>query len=274
MPWFQEIELARAQDGGSASRIDFFEGIEQREADELLASFANEPRIDDPRHGRIEREAAFRDYVAAMRDWLGQQQGVDPVALTVTDERTVEEVSVKLPGEHPELPVAIATDLDPDGRIEWIRVYHSMWPLTGGHEVRDPLLNEDPSIQLKGSPADYQQGLAAGDAEAVVASFEPDGMVREPSGGPYTYRGEAHHAIYEVMFANGGGIPLEFCVVTDDGKRCALEYNCVRWGKDEIPAQAGLAVYERGSSGQLAAARIYDDVTPPDASDSTDGLKT
>jgi hypothetical protein len=274
MPWFQEIELGRAlfRATDQPARLGFFEGISLRDPDELLASFAARPLIDDPRHGRVEGEDAFRAYVASMREWLAQQRGIEPVALTSTEERTVEEVSVKLPSEHPELPVAIATDLVADGRIDAIRVYHSLWPLTGGHEIRSPLLYEDPAIELEGAPADYQGGLAAGDADAVVASFEPDGTVREPSGGPYTYRGQAHHAIYDAMFANEGGIPLQFCTVTDDGTRCAIEYNAVRWGKDEIPPQAGIAVYERGPSGRLVAARIYDDVTPPAVSDSTEGL--
>jgi SnoaL-like domain len=269
MPWLQEVELGRSR---RVARVGFFDGISRRDADELLASFAARPLIDDPRHGRVEGEEAFRAYVAAMREWLADERGIEPIGITSTEERIVEEVSVKLPGEHPELPVATATELAADGRIEAIRVYHSLWPLTGGHEIRSPLLEEDPTISLRGSPADYQRGLAAGDARAVVASFEPDGMVREPAGGPFTYRGEAHHAIYDAMFANQGGIPLRFCTVTDDGTRCAIEYNCVRWGKDEIPAQAGLAVYERGPSGRLAAARIYDDVTPPAVSDSTEGL--
>lgn len=274
MPWFQEIELGRALLHASdvPARLGFVEGISLRDPDELLASFAARPLVDDPRHGRVEGGDAFRAYVVSMREWLAQQRGIEPVALTDTEERSVEEVSVKLPGEHPELPVAIATDLVPDGRIDAIRVYHSLWPLTGGHEIRSPFLEEDLTIELEGAPADYQRGLAAGDADAVVASFESDGMVREPSGGPYTYRGEAHHAIYDAMFANEGGIPLQFCTVTDDGTRCAIEYNAVRWGKDEIPPQAGIAVYERGSSGRLAAARIYDDVTPPAVSDSTEGL--
>jgi len=43
---------------------------------------------------------------------------------------------------------------------------------------------------------------------------------------------------------------------------CA-RYNVVRWGKTELPPQAGVAVYVRGQSGMLAAARIYDDVNPP-----------
>jgi len=44
---------------------------------------------------------------------------------------------------------------------------------------------------------------------------------------------------------------------------CALEYNVVRWGRHKLTPQAGLAGYQRGVSGRLAAARIYDDVDPP-----------
>ena len=37
----------------------------------------------------------------------------------------------------------------------------------------------------------------------------------------------------------------------------------VRWGRTELPPEAGLAVYVRGDSGKLAVARIYDDADPP-----------
>ena len=269
MPWFPELEAGRAL-AARAERLPFFAGIESRDAEQLARSFAAEPLVDDPRHGRVNGSDAFARYVEAQRAWLREDTaGVDPVRLTLTPERSVEEVSVRLPGDHPELPVAIATDFADDGRLRAIRVYHSLWPLTGGHEVRPPLLDEDPSIVLEGSPADYQRGLAAGDVDQVMAAFEPDATVREPSGGPYTFTGQAHHDIYVLQFANGGGIPLRFCAVTDDGTACAIEYVCDRWGRDAIPPQAGVAVYERGASGKLAAARIYDDVTPPESSDSS-----
>jgi hypothetical protein len=51
--------------------------------------------------------------------------------------------------------------------------------------------------------------------------------------------------------------------VTDDGVRCALEYNCVSWGSRALPTQAGMGVYERGPDGLLAAVRVYDDVEAP-----------
>ena len=53
------------------------------------------------------------------------------------------------------------------------------------------------------------------------------------------------------------------CALTDDGVRCALEYNCVRWGRNELPPQAGVTVFERAPDGLLAAVRVYDDVEPP-----------
>jgi hypothetical protein len=66
-----------------------------------------------------------------------------------------------------------------------------------------------------------------------------------------------------LFFSNGGGIPLEHCTVTDDRHACALEYNVVRWGRTELPPEAGVAVYVRGNNGRLAVARIYDDSDPP-----------
>jgi hypothetical protein len=70
-------------------------------------------------------------------------------------------------------------------------------------------------------------------------------------------------ALYERFFSNGGGIPLEHCAVTDDGRGSALEYNVNAWGRTVLPPEAGIAVYARGDSGKLAVARIYDDVDPP-----------
>jgi hypothetical protein len=67
---------------------------------------------------------------------------------------------------------------------------------------------------------------------------------------------------FMVITGAGGGIGVEHCAVTDDRVRCAVEYNCVRWGSHDLPPQAGLCVYERGP-GLLAAARAYDDVEPP-----------
>ena len=108
----------------------------------------------------------------------------------------------------------------------------------------------------------YQRALATGDVDEIVATFEPDGYAREPAGGEYRGADELRR-FYELCFSNGGGIALEHCTIIDDGRACALEYNVVRWGETELLPEAGIAVYVRGESGRLAAARIYDDVDPP-----------
>jgi hypothetical protein len=65
------------------------------------------------------------------------------------------------------------------------------------------------------------------------------------------------------FFSAGGGILLEHCTVTEDGVRTALEFNAVRWGGKDLPPQAGIAVYERGTTGRIAHALVYDDVEGP-----------
>ena len=48
-----------------------------------------------------------------------------------------------------------------------------------------------------------------------------------------------------------------------------IPFGLEQWGVTDIPPQASVAVYERGSSGLLSAARIYDDVEPPTVSDAS-----
>jgi hypothetical protein len=126
------------------------------------------------------------------------------------------------------------------------------------------VLQPDLDLELPDVVGEYQRALAAGDVEAVVATFEPDAYVREPSGAAYVHRGRDELvALYERFFSDGGGIPLEHCTVTDDGSSCVVEYNIARWGRNELLPAAGLAVHVRGPSGRLASARIYDDADPP-----------
>ena len=96
-----------------------------------------------------------------------------------------------------------------------------------------------------------------------MGTFAPDGYFREPIGPHYTHRGADELRSFFTAQFSAGGIGIQPCAVTDDGVRCALEYNCVRWGSHDLPPQAGIGVYERGPDGLLAAARVYDDVEAP-----------
>jgi hypothetical protein len=284
MPWMPEIFNATIAEARRThveeakttnDAVPYYEGILADQPDALVGSFAaRQPVLDDPRVGYVEGARRLRAFASGTAEWLRERDAVvQNVALTRTLTRTVEEVVLNLLTDQEarvELPVAIVSDRNPDRTLKTIRVYHSMWPLTGGHRVRPPLLPKDPNVVVTDVVGEYQRALAAGDLEAVLATYEEDAYAREPSGGEYIYQGkEQLREIYSAQFANGGGIPLEHCTATDDGVRCAIEFNSVRWGITEIPPQAGVAVYERGKSGRLAEGRIYDDVDPPSVSDAS-----
>ena len=70
-----------------------------------------------------------------------------------------------------------------DDRSVVFRTYCSQWPLFGQHQVRAPILGPG-SRHPGGVVGQYQAALEAGDADAVMQAFEPDGYFREPAGQP------------------------------------------------------------------------------------------
>ncbi|HTU85588.1 MAG TPA: nuclear transport factor 2 family protein [Solirubrobacteraceae bacterium] len=264
VPALEEIEEKRHR---KLSTVPYYDGVVSGQFDALVESFAGEPLLFHPVRGRIRGARAFLAYVTEMNAWLAERNiEVEDVDHLAEPGHGFEEVVLHLdaPTGRVDVPVAIAADREPDGRIDELRLYFSSWPFTGRHLNRPPLLQPDPVVHEADVIAEYQRALSAGDVDAIVAAFEPDGYVREPAGSQYVHRGhDALRGFYTYIFSNGGGIPMEQCSIIDDGRACAVEYNVVRWGVSEVAPEAAMAVYVRGESGKLAAARIYDDVEPP-----------
>jgi SnoaL-like domain len=272
MPWVPELfstpvrERFEERHQRQLMSVPFFDGLLAGEFDALVDSFAGEPLVHDPMRGRIRGLAVFESFVGEMGAWLRERNvEVQEVDHVVRQRDGFEEVVLHLDGDsgRVSLPVAITASKQPDARLDELRIYFSGWALSGRHTVRPPLLQPDPQLSESDVVGEYQRALAAGDVDAIVATFEPDGYAREPAGDEYVHRGrDGLRAFYEQLLS-GGGVPLEHCSVIDDGRVCALEYNVSRWGSAELAPQAGVAIYVRGDSGRLAAARIYDDVDPP-----------
>jgi hypothetical protein len=262
---FSAPALQRILDKYRAERlrsVPFFDGLMTGEIDALLESFAGVPEVHHPVRGRIKGETAFRRFVTDTTSWLAERSvEVEHVNFLITEPRRVEEVVLHLDGDGGRvgLPFALACDHEEeDERIVELRLYFSSWPLTGRHENRPPLLQPIFDVHEPDVVGEYQRALATGDVEAILAAFEPDGYMREAAGDCDVHRGtDELRAHYELLLSDGAGISLEHCAVIDDGRACALEYNVVARGRTELPPQAGLAVYVRGDSGKLAAARIY-----------------
>jgi ketosteroid isomerase-like protein len=272
MPWFPDfasaVELARRQTraAGQADPVgQYFTALNKGDTRALETVWPGDVVIYDPRAGEIRGHQQLRRFVSRNLSWLaGLHARTETVASTCAGGRAVVELLAHLAGDGRELawPVAVVAE-SPDDLSVVFRTYCSQWPVDGRRHIRPPILppgDADPGDVV----GRYQAALGTGDADAVVSTFQPDGYYREPIGPHLTHRGTAElRSFFTERLGASGGIGLQHCVVTDDGVRCALEYNVVRWGPHDLPPQAGLGVYERGPDGLLAAARIYDDVEPP-----------
>jgi SnoaL-like domain len=263
MPWVPELfsapVLARFEAKQQRKVVDvpYFDGLLAGDTDALVESFAGEPRLHHPLRGRIEGEHEFRRFVADTDRWLRDNgASVEDVQRVVLTERGFEEVVVHLETDdgRVDLPHAMVADHTAAGLIEEIRVYFGTRALTGHPTERAPLLQADPKLHEQGPVGEYAGALAAGDATAVAAAFEPDGCAREPDGAGLIHSGAGLRDFYARKL-DGEGIDLEPCVLVKDGETCAFEYNARRGGS--ASTRAGLTVFVSGSDGKLAAARIY-----------------
>jgi ketosteroid isomerase-like protein len=272
MPWFPDfvsaVELARRQTraaGQADPAGQYFKALNKGDTHVLETVWPGEVVVYDPHAGEVRGHRQMRRFVKRSQSWLAERHArTETVASTVVGGRAVLELLAHLADDGRELawPVAVVAESLNDRSVVF-RAYYSVGPVDGRRQVRPPILKPGPA-----HPGDvvgrFQAALAAGDAELIAGTFAPDGYYCEPGGPSFAHRGTAElRSFFTACFSAGGGIGLQHCAVTDDGVRCALEYNCVRWGSHDLPPQAGLGVYERGPDGLLAAARVYDDVEAP-----------
>jgi hypothetical protein len=267
MPWDPELfsapALTRLEERRREKAVDipYFDGLLMGEVDALVESFAGEPQLHHPLRGHVEGEHEFREFVADTERWLHEHEAsIEDVQRSVLSARGFEEVIVHLetPHGHLDLPHGMVADHGPEGRIEELRIYFGTRPLTGHRSDRAPLLGPDPELRAPGAVSDYLGALAAGDADAAAAAFEPDGGVREADGAGVVHAGATDLRAYFAAQLAGGGIELEPCVLVEDDDTCAVEYNARRPGA--ASPRPGLTVFACGAGGKLAAARIYDEL--------------
>ena len=249
MPWFPDfanaVELVRTQTraAGLADPVaQYFRALNSGDTRALEDVWPGEVVVYDPRAGEIRGHRQLRRFVHQNQSWLADRHArIETVASTVVAGRAVVELLAHLAsdGATQAWPVAVVAE-SPDDRSVVFRTYCSQVPVDGQRHVRPPIL--EPGAAHAGDVvARYQDALDAGNAEAIVDTFAPDGYFREPIGPHNIHRGiPTLHSFFTMRFSAGGGIGLQYCTVTDDGVRCALEYNCVRWGSHDLPAQAGI----------------------------------
>ena len=104
-------------------------------------------------------------------------------------------------------PLAVVAE-SPDDRSVVFRTYCSQWPVDGHRPVRAPIL--EPGDAHPGDVVGrYQAALDAGDVDAIVSTFAPDGYFREPIGAAAFHCGTGElRSFFSTCFSAGGGIGL------------------------------------------------------------------
>jgi ketosteroid isomerase-like protein len=270
MPWFPDfiaaVELVRLQSRAAAVAdpvAQYFRALDKGDTSALEDVWPGDVLVYDPRAGEVHGHRQLHRFVTRNKSWLAEHHTqVETVATTSASGRAVVEVLAHLvdDGRRVAWPVAVVAESRAELAMEF-RTYCSQEPVDGRRHERPSILaaGQDKPSDIVGR---YHAALDAGDVNGMLDTFAPDGYFQEPVGPPYVHRGaDELRSFFATTF--GGGISVQPCVVTDDGARCAVEYNVVRWGTRTMPPQAGLAIYERGPDGRLAAVRVYDDVEAP-----------
>jgi ketosteroid isomerase-like protein len=210
---------------------------------------------------------ALTAYLERAAAWFNKRRGAfEPLAFTTGSDRDVTEGTLQLvlDGRPVSVPVAVVAERRPGREVE-IRLYYSTNAIQGTPTVRTPLVPRDDELGVPPPVAAHLIALARGDVDAIVESFENGATLRDPTGEMHLKdpQGGALRAYYERVFASRSpgqpGIEVIKGARADDGSSCALEYTVARLRGRDIAPQPGLAVYERGESGLLRAARLYHD---------------
>ncbi|MFI6074341.1 nuclear transport factor 2 family protein [Actinoplanes sp. NPDC051343] len=262
MPWLPDFlnaaELARRQThaAGHADPVgQYIVALTGGDPHAIEDAWPERVVVFDPRAGEVRGHRELTEFVHRSRDLLARFQArVDVEGQTVVPGRAVMELlgHATFEGTERPWPVAIVADSRDDSVV--FRSYFSRLPTEGQRFPRPAILPGGPT-----EPGDvvgrHIEALAAGEADAVLATFGPDASLRETTG--RTHRGGAELRAYVESVRS---VELQPCVVTDDGSVCVVEFNCLRFAGRELSPQAGLAVYQRGPGGLLAGVRVYGDL--------------
>jgi hypothetical protein len=221
--------------------------------DTLAQRLRQQSRINDPLCGDVSPQEVQQR--SPLWPSAARWSAIRLVAVTEQGSRRLEEylfhpatADCEVP-IHPDsdLPVAVMFAQQADG-APCARLYSA-------HQLvatRAAILPVDPQLVPDRGGDDilvrYFPTLHSANLEASVALFESDGYLQHSNG--ETYRGHERLRIDFTKFFQSGGIHLKYCNRTDSGPRTALEVY--------MPSgRPAVAVYERGRTGLVGAARLY-----------------
>jgi hypothetical protein len=170
-------------------------------------------------------------------------------------------LSIRLDGEHIELPVALIMERKKAREVD-LRVYHATLPLKWGQVARPRRGHSEKDPAVPAHVAEHLALMRLGDVDALVAGFETEGSVRDGTGKVHARPGGAMQEFYVRLLQSGPAAndwqPVVISIA-DDGRSCAVEYETHKLRGGEIAPKEGAMIFERGDSGLFSSVRIYDE---------------
>lgn len=259
----------------------FINGLATGNPDQVRGLFTGPADIDDPFAGR-HIDGGFEHLV---RNWgpakLASIKSIDLEHCTVgvNGRFCAAEFHLELDknGSPQRLDVVAVLEMK-DQKIVHSRLYYRRARVDGKQHVRNRILDDVQGLEpYLPALANYQKALSGGNTEALVATFEEDGIFN--GHGEHTdlrkglgmgiYQGHASlRAVLDQMFtlvAEAAGekgthpANLERLNGFTDGRCYVLEFNIIDPNHPTNRVHAGIAVYEVGDHGLIKEARIYDE---------------
>lgn len=239
----------------------YFAALLAGDAQAVRALFAGEPVLDDPVSGRVNGAGLDAHVAAAHALFAAGTPHYMPMGMIETPGRTVGfgQIFDEAEGGLTVLACACVCERAGDGGFRELRAYWAPAALKGQRGERAPVVQPDAGVTLPEPVAAHLKALAADDVDAVVATYDPATLAPVPL--PWLDPGDTVRRDYGAQVGQEGAVVLSPCIVTATDAACAVEFVTTRWDGADVPAQAGLAIYDlRG--GRIGGVRLYGDLAP------------
>lgn len=243
----------------------YFPALLAGDAAAVRALFEGEPVLDDPVSGRVEGAAAVDAHVAAAHArFAGGRVSYMGTGLAESPERVIAhgQLTGQVAGDVVMLPCACVWERGPGGGFRELRAYWSPAGLKAQRGERAPILPPQPGLPLPEPVGTHLAALAADDLPGVLGTYDPTCLAPVPV--PWLDPEDTVRRQYGAQVGEQGAVVLTPCVVTEAEATCAVEFVTTKWDGADVPAQAGLAIYElRG--GKVCQVHVFGDLAPSPA---------